>query len=162
MGHLTSPGGAKLERLRRRKPEVCGKLRLGFGAGPGSRLDWDNRWDLTVQARWNLTNLVTAQERKRQAHHKVQQAHLSYQYLQSRLALGVQEAHEESASTREQMELGKKQIDSAREAYKLSDYRLENQVPGSSTSCPAIVTNVPEGVASSRTKRTPSRTTNVA
>ena len=28
-----------------------------FGAGPGDSMSWDNRWDLVVQARWNLTGL---------------------------------------------------------------------------------------------------------
>src|SRR5262249_31976799 len=30
----------------------------GFGAGPGDDMRWDNRWDLGVQARWNLTGLA--------------------------------------------------------------------------------------------------------
>src|SRR5262249_11280022 len=34
-------------------PTVCVNMVEGaFGAGPGARLDWDNRWDLGIQARW--------------------------------------------------------------------------------------------------------------
>src|SRR5260370_28904266 len=31
-----------------------------FGAGPGSSSTWDNRFDLGLQARWNLTEYCSA------------------------------------------------------------------------------------------------------
>src|SRR5262249_45916232 len=40
-------------------------LEGGFGTGPGDRQVWDNRWDLGLQARWNLTDLLTSRERQR-------------------------------------------------------------------------------------------------
>src|SRR5262249_56072893 len=49
-----------------------------FGAGPGASMSWDNPWDLGVQARWNLTDLVTRHERQRVLDTKVNQAHLAY------------------------------------------------------------------------------------
>ena len=64
------------------------EMRMGegaFGAGPGSRLDWENRWDLGVQARWNLTEFLGSKQRKRLADLKIQQAHLSYHDLRGKL-----------------------------------------------------------------------------
>lgn len=105
----------------------------GFGAGPGSGLDWDNRWDLGLQARWNLTEFLTAREKRRLACVKLQQAQLAYQDLRGKLTLGVQEARETIVSEREQMHLSQKQIDEAKEAQRLSDERLRN-IPGTSAS----------------------------
>jgi outer membrane protein TolC len=105
-----------------------------FGAGPGDSLAWDNRFDITLQAKWNLTNLATACERRRLAQSRIQQVHLSYANLRSQLSLGIQEAYEESASTREQIVLARKQIERAEESYKLSWSRLVNLIMGSSPS----------------------------
>src|SRR5205085_5040776 len=66
----------------------------GFGAGAGDRMDWDNRWDLGLQARWNLSDFFTRCERQRALQAKVQQAHLAYQDLRGKLTLGVQDSHE--------------------------------------------------------------------
>jgi outer membrane protein TolC len=97
-----------------------------FGAGPGGSSTWDNRFDLALQARWNLTPLLTARERKEVARAKMQQAHLSMQDLRAKLTLGVQEAHETVRSGADQMGLVEHQIAEATEAYKSSRYRLEN------------------------------------
>ena len=32
-----------------------------FGAGPGDAMKWDNRLDIGLQARWELTRLLSAQ-----------------------------------------------------------------------------------------------------
>src|SRR5205814_101700 len=37
----------------------------GFGTGPGDQMTWDNRWDLGLQVRWNLTEFLTARDRRR-------------------------------------------------------------------------------------------------
>ncbi len=105
----------------------------GFGAGPGDRLDWDNRWDLALQARWNLTPLVTAKDRQRAAGAKMQQAHLAYQDLRGKLAAGVQEARETVLSGKHELELCAGQIKNAQEAYTLSDQRLR-EAAGQGTS----------------------------
>jgi outer membrane protein TolC len=97
-----------------------------FGAGPGSSSTWDNRFDLALQARWNLTPLLTARERKEVARAKMQQAHLTMQDLRAKLTLGVQEAHETVRSGADQMRFVEQQIAEANEAYKSSQYRLEN------------------------------------
>src|SRR5262249_5611878 len=105
-----------------------------FGAGPGSRSDWDNRWDLGVQARWNLTPLLTATDRKRVAQAKMQQAHLSYQDLRAKLTMGVQEAYEATRSGRDQMTFAEQQMKEANEAYERSLYRYERKIKGYSLS----------------------------
>jgi outer membrane protein TolC len=105
-----------------------------FGAGPGSHSVWDNRWDLGLQVRWNLTEAMTARERRRLADSRIQQVQLNYQELRSKLILGVEEAREASQSNLEQMKLGEKQIRSSEESYNLSDYRLTNNIKGASPS----------------------------
>jgi len=113
------------------------ELRMGegaFGAGPGSRLDWDNRWDLGVQARWNLSELYTGRERKRLFDTRIQQAQLSFMDLRAKLTLGVQEAREASRSNEDQLALSKGQIQHAEETYNLSDQRLRENIKGRSPS----------------------------
>src|SRR5262249_49160935 len=104
----------------------------GFGAGPGSQLDWDNRWDLGVQAKLNLTDFVTMKEKRRLAESKLQQANLTYQDLRNKLTAGVKESREAILSGREQIAHTTEQIKHASEAYKLSDKRLEENVAGAS------------------------------
>jgi outer membrane protein TolC len=96
-----------------------------FAAATGAALDWSNRWDLRLQARWDLKELVTARDRRHLAESKMQQAQLAYQDLRGKLALGVQEAHESILSGREQIRLGVDQIGHAIKAYELSSKRLE-------------------------------------
>jgi outer membrane protein TolC len=96
----------------------------GFGAGPGDRLDWANRWDLGLQARWNLTGLATRKDRRRVALAKIQQAQLTYDDLRGKLTAGVQEARESSLAGRDQINLGAAQVRDARQAYELGHERL--------------------------------------
>jgi outer membrane protein TolC len=95
-----------------------------FGTGPGDQMSWDNRLDLGLHARWNLTGLATARERQRLAQSKLAQAQLGYQDLRGRLTMGVQEARESSLSSSEQRRLAEEQIGHARSAYKISENRL--------------------------------------
>lgn len=106
----------------------------GFGTGRGDHMDWDNRLDLLVSARWNLTDLATRRERQRIAASKIQQAHLHYHDLLAKLAFGVREAHGTIHSARDQMELGEQQVKSAKDAYDRSMYRLTNKIKGSTSS----------------------------
>jgi outer membrane protein TolC len=113
------------------------EVRMGegaFGAGPGSRLDWDNRWDLGVQARWNISELYTGRERKRLFDTRIQQAQLSFADLRAKLTLGVQEAREAVRSNQEQLVLAKGQIQHSEETYELSDQRLRENIKGRSPS----------------------------
>lgn len=106
----------------------------GFGAGPGSTSTWDNRWDLGLQARWNLTEYVTARSRRCAAMARMQQAHLAYQDLKNKLAAGVQASRAEVLGGHEQILLGQKQIEGAKNAHEKSLNRLKLNVPGSSHS----------------------------
>lgn len=103
-----------------------------FGAGPDSQIHWSNRFDVGLQARWNLTQLLTARDEKRIAESKRRQVQLSYDDLRGKLTLGVREAREAILSGRQQIEQGSKQIQEASEAYRLSDLRLKQNAPGSS------------------------------
>lgn len=122
------------------KAQGCGKFlptfqaRMdegGFGAGPGDSMTWDNRWDLVLQARWNLTDLVTAHDRQRVAQTKLNQVQLTYQDLRGKLTAGVQEAREAILSGQEQIQWTERQVQHSDEAYQLSSGRLKDNVPGS-------------------------------
>jgi outer membrane protein TolC len=97
-----------------------------FGAGPGSRSDWDNRWDLGLQVRWNITEWTTARERKRVAQAKLNQLHLSYQDLRAKLAMGVQASREGIHGGLKQLRQAEEQIKHARKTLQLSQERLYN------------------------------------
>jgi outer membrane protein TolC len=107
-------------------------LEAAFGAGPGHVLDWDNRWDLGLAVRWNLTDLLTARDRLCIAESGLRQANLTLQELRARLAAGVQEAREAIVSGREQLALADEQVRKAREGYNLSWQRLKEPIQGSS------------------------------
>ena len=104
----------------------------GFGAGPGTNLNWANRFDLGMNFRWNLTDLCNANHHQRLAESKVEQARLGYQDLRAKLTLGVQEAYEVMHSSLEQMEIASKQIQHAEETLRLSEERLKMNIKGRS------------------------------
>jgi outer membrane protein TolC len=106
----------------------------GFGTGPGDQQTWDNRWDLGLQARWNLMELVTAGDRQRLVQAKTEQAHLAYQDLRGKLTAGVQEALEAIVSGKKQMRFAQEQVQEARQAYDLSEKRQQNFIQGSTYS----------------------------
>ena len=105
-----------------------------FGAGPGAQSTWDNRWDLGLHVKWNLTEALTARERRRVADAQGHQSHLSYQDLRAKLTLGVHEAREACLSSQEQMRLGRQQIKLAEDVYQLSNTRLTEGIKGRSPS----------------------------
>jgi len=97
----------------------------GFGAGPGDSLDWDNRWDLGFQARWNLTELITLRDRQRASRAKIHQAHLSYQELRNKLAAGVLSSQGTIINGRDQIKYSEQEVKDATRAYDLSYVRLQ-------------------------------------
>jgi outer membrane protein TolC len=115
-----------------------------FGAGPDSSLEWCNRFDVGVEARWNLTDLFKAGDVKRIAESKRRQVELSYEDLRGKLTLGVRESRDEILSGREQITAASEQIHRASEAYRLSKQRVDENVPGSS---PAEVSLALRGLA---------------
>jgi outer membrane protein TolC len=127
-------GMARLEGPARFMPKVCLTADEGaWGAGPGSRMTWDNRFDVGVSAKWNLTEFLTAHEQRRAADSRLQQVQLSYQDLRGKLALSVEEARTAIQSGREQIKFGEEQIQHAARTLELSKTRLKENVPGSST-----------------------------
>jgi hypothetical protein len=102
----------------------------GFGGGPNANLTWDNRFDVMVQARWNLTELLGARQQQDLAHSRLTQVELSYQDLQGKLTAGVQEARAAILAGRPQMGLGAQQIQHASETYRLSELRVKENAPG--------------------------------
>jgi outer membrane protein TolC len=105
-----------------------------FGAGPGSNLDWANRWDMLLNVRWNLTEVLTARERRQQADAKMRQLHLNYQDLRAKLTLGVQEARETALSGVEQVGIAEERITQAELALGQSESRWQESIKGRSPS----------------------------
>jgi outer membrane protein TolC len=99
-----------------------------FGAGPGDNMRWDNRLDIALQARWNLTDLFTGKERSAIAQTKIVQAQLTYQELRAKLTMGVYEAREASLSGQDQIRFGEQQVQHAQSAYDQSFLRLKEPV----------------------------------
>jgi outer membrane protein TolC len=100
-----------------------------FGAGPGEKSDWDNRWDLGLQVRWNLTELCTARDRQRVAQAKLNQLQLTNQDLRAKLTAGVREAQGAILAGPKQLREGENQINYARKALELSIKRYEASQP---------------------------------
>ncbi len=63
-----------------------------FGAGQGATMNFANRLDMGVQARWNLSSVFSAEHKRQVANSQVVQAQWTYQELRQKLTLGVQEA----------------------------------------------------------------------
>ena len=103
--------------------EMC-LLEGGFGAGPGASLRWDNRFDLGLHARWNLTDFLLRKEKLHVNQSRIQQAQLTYHDLRGKLTLALFEAREVSLSSKEQIQLGEQQIRSAEKAYQFSIERV--------------------------------------
>jgi outer membrane protein TolC len=118
-------GIAQSESLMRFLPTLKVNVIEGaFGAGPNSSLDWSNRLDVCVSARWNLTDLLTAQGRRALADSKRQQAALGLEDLRGGLASRVKEAREASLEGREQVRQLRAQVEHADKAYRLSRDRF--------------------------------------
>jgi outer membrane protein TolC len=109
-------------------------LEGGFGAGPDGTLSFTNRFDVAVQARWNVTQLLTADAQRRIGNSVLAQAHLTHADLKGKLTLAVQEARESILSGREQVRLAEEQIKQAQTALELSDVRLREGIPGATFS----------------------------
>jgi outer membrane protein TolC len=105
-------------------------LEGAFGGGPGSSSSWDNRFDLGLQARWNLSDLVTGPKAGRVADSQIQQAHLAYQDVRAKLGMGVQEARDSSLAGREEVHASSQAVEHANEGYQLSKKRFKNNEPG--------------------------------
>lgn len=99
-----------------------------FGTGSGASSTWDNRADLGLQVRWNLTEWCTKRERDRIACSKIAQANATYGDLRAKLTMGVQESREAALSGRDQLDLGKLQVKAAAEAFDRTKKRFDQAV----------------------------------
>jgi outer membrane protein TolC len=106
----------------------------GYGAGPNTSLDWTNRFDLGLKLKWSLNEFAASKQKRQQAERNIEQVHLSYQDLRSKLTLGVQEARDAIQSGQEQIGLAEKHIRYAEESHRLSDTRLKQNIKGRSSS----------------------------
>jgi outer membrane protein TolC len=99
-----------------------------FGAGPDSTMTWDNRLDICLAAKWNLTDALTASGRKALAESKRNQVELTLQDLRAALAAKVKEAREAIVQGRQEIAHLAEQVQHASAAYQLS-YRRFNDDP---------------------------------
>jgi outer membrane protein TolC len=90
-----------------------------FAAGAGPVLDWANRWDMGVQARWNITDALSAKYKRRIANAQISQVQMTYQELRAKLTLGVQEAKATSENSAAQ-------FDSAETLIKIGQVTVKN------------------------------------
>jgi outer membrane protein TolC len=109
-----------------------------FGAGPGASLAWDNRLDVGLQARWNLTQLFRTPELRLQAQSRLAQAHYTLADVRGKLAAGVKEARDAILAGREQIGLATAQIKNASDSYELSQKRQEQGARGATLSDVAL------------------------
>jgi outer membrane protein TolC len=127
-------GQAKAKGHARFAPLVeVGMIEGLFGAGPGSAMNWDNRWDLGLQMRWNLADLITGPRVECVTAARIDQVNLTYQDLRAKLSMGVRQARDASLSGRQEIYLAGEAVRHANEGYKLSRKRLSEHVPESST-----------------------------
>lgn len=111
-----------------RMPVIETRLGEGlFGAGPGGGMDWDNRFDLGLQVRWDLGALLTTRERQRVAESKLHQVHLTHQDLSAKLAAGVEEAREAILSNRDLISASQEQLKRVRKALAEVNDRMERR-----------------------------------
>jgi outer membrane protein TolC len=126
---LVQEAEERAQSLGRFLPVVEARVAEGaFGAGPGTSLTGDNRLDVFVQARWNLTAWYTRCERQRAAEARKAQVHLSYSDLRGKLTASVEEAVATIQSGKKQISEGEEQFRLARRAIDKSYYRYE-QLP---------------------------------
>jgi outer membrane protein TolC len=111
-------------------PTIQFNLQEGpFGAGPGGSLAWDNRLDVSLGVRWNLTQLCQTEVKRSLIRSRQTQTMLSYEDLKGKLAAGVTEARGAILSGREQIGYTAAQVKHANESYRWSDERLKEGVP---------------------------------
>lgn len=109
--------------------EVCLVEGLLAG-GPGGSTKADNRFDAAVQLKWNVTEMLRAEEKRRIARSNLEQARWTLQDVKNKLASGVQEAKDAILHARQQLGHATEQIQHASRAYELSDRRVEEGVKG--------------------------------
>jgi outer membrane protein TolC len=122
---LISDALARSGGLQAMLPTLCLCVTEGaFGAGPGDDMRWDNRLDVGLNAKWELTALLTARKRREAGESSLRRAQLNQEDLRGRLTAGVQDAREAILHGKEQIGLAAEQVRHASDAYRESDRRL--------------------------------------
>jgi outer membrane protein TolC len=99
-----------------------------FAAGPGSSLDIDNRFDVGLLLKWNLTAMCQAESQRRLAKSRRDQAQWTLAEARGKLAAGVQEARSSILHGRERIGVAIEQIRHANDSYRQSNRRLEEVI----------------------------------
>jgi outer membrane protein TolC len=103
-----------------------------IAAGPGLSTSVDNRLDVCLHVKWNLTELMQAEDKRAIARSKLEQTRWTLQDVKNRLASTVQEAQNAVHASREMIGLSTAQIQQASRQYELSDKRVEDGTKGAS------------------------------
>jgi outer membrane protein TolC len=112
-----------------------------FGAGPGDSMNWDNRWDMGLQARWDLSTFATAEAKQRAADARLRQASANLTDVRGKLTSGVYESRDTILSAREQLPLAQQRIKFARDAYQ-SYLTLRPQLEDKRTIIRELIENI--------------------
>ena len=105
--------------------------RRAFGVGPGGSTSWDNRFDLGLQGNAG-TRLSSSPSKKTLSRPDARTETSSSDLPRSagQPTAGVQEAHESVVHGKEQIHLGEEAIVEARNAQKLTEDRMDANLPG--------------------------------
>ncbi|MFL5341935.1 MAG: TolC family protein [Gemmataceae bacterium] len=129
--YVIQEGIAKASGAARLLPEL--NLQMGegiFGAGPGGTMAYANRFDIGLQARWNVSVLLTAEKKRQVAGAQVAQVQWTYQELKQKLALGVEEARGTILTSGGQFVTAEEQIRRAKEVVELTERRRTQGAAG--------------------------------
>jgi outer membrane protein TolC len=133
--HLLEAGQAYAEGRGRWLPTVEVQAHEGaFAAGPNGNLGLSNRFDVGVQARWNVTSLFTADQQRAVALARQQELHAQLCDVRAKLALAVRASQRDLVAGWQQLQLADATQRHADQAHALSARRLRNQVPGATYS----------------------------
>lgn len=111
--------------------EVCVWEGL-ISAGPGLSTSIDNRLDVCLQVKWDLTALMRAEDQRKLVRSKLEQTRWTLKDVKDRLGAGVQEAKQAILSSRVMLGVSTTQIQEASQAYKKADERVEEGQKGAS------------------------------
>ena len=99
-----------------------------FGAGPGGTMAWANRFDMGVQAKWNVSDAFSAHKKRQVALSQINQVQMTYAELKARLALGVQEARTTSLASAAQFAAAEELIKEGRLVAEKTRLLADNQM----------------------------------
>jgi outer membrane protein TolC len=99
-----------------------------FGAGAGASMTFENRLDVCLQMRWNLTQLFGAEGQRRLTRSRQAQAMYGYEDLKGKLAAGVKEAHDAIRAGRDQIGHSRDEIREADRSFKEGKKQLDVEV----------------------------------